>query len=57
MDSSAPTIHLFGFKSQAHHLRFYGQIVYSIWHCIEKKDENKQKEDGFGTYFYENLRI
>ena len=40
-----------GFKSHAHHLIFYCQIWYSICHCVEKKDENEQKEVGFGPYF------
>ena len=36
--------------SNPKHTTFYGQILYSICHCIEKKAENKQKIAGFGPY-------
>ena len=35
-----------GFDSQAN-----SQILCYIRHCIEKKDENKEKQSGFGTNF------
>ena len=40
-----------GFEAQVHHLCFYSHNLCYICHCIEKEDENNQKETGFGPYF------
>ena len=46
-----------GFKSQAQHLCFYSQKLYLLYLSLyREKDENKQKEAGFGPYFkYGNI--
>ena len=40
-----------GLESEAHHLRFYSQILYYICHCIEKRTKINKEEPGFGPYF------
>ena len=42
-----------GFESQAHHQRFYSQILYCICHCIVKRTKiNKKRLLGQNKYLF-----
>ena len=40
-----------GFESQAYHLHFYSQILYSNCHCIEKRTKIYKKRSGLAQIF------
>ena len=41
-------------ESQSHHLCFYN-LYYLCYICNEKRTKNKQKEAGFGTFFFKRI--
>ena len=42
-----------GFKSQAHHLRFFQFVLLKLY---RGNNENKEKEAGIGPFFKKNCR-